>query len=59
MLCIWWDLKGVVYYELLKPSETVTGDRYRRQLMRLKQVLSVKRPEWEQTIVPTRQPILL
>ena len=22
MLCIWWDQLGVVYYELLKPTET-------------------------------------
>ena len=29
MLCIWCDQLGVVYYELMKPSETVTGDRYR------------------------------
>ncbi|GFV31106.1 uncharacterized protein TNCV_4314311 [Trichonephila clavipes] len=25
---IWWDLNGVVYYGLLKPTETITGDRY-------------------------------
>ena len=25
MLCIWWDQLGVVYYELLKPNETITG----------------------------------
>ncbi len=23
MLCIWWDQKGVLYYELLKPGETI------------------------------------
>ena len=23
MLCIWWDMEGVVYHELLKPNETV------------------------------------
>ena len=23
MLCVWWDQKGVVYHELLKPGETV------------------------------------
>ena len=34
MLCIWWDQLGVVYYELLKPTETITGDRDRTQLMR-------------------------
>ncbi|GFV19447.1 uncharacterized protein TNCV_3663801 [Trichonephila clavipes] len=28
---IWWDQLGVVYYELLKPTETITGDRYRTQ----------------------------
>ena len=26
MLCIWWDQQGVVYYELLKPNETITVD---------------------------------
>ncbi|GFT95361.1 uncharacterized protein TNCV_3326401 [Trichonephila clavipes] len=25
---IWWDQLDVVYYELLKPTETITGDRY-------------------------------
>ena len=30
MLCIWWDMKGVVYHELLRPGETINGERYRR-----------------------------
>ncbi|GFX53893.1 uncharacterized protein TNCV_1598391 [Trichonephila clavipes] len=30
---IWWDQLGVVYYELLKRTETITGDRYRTQLL--------------------------
>lgn len=47
MLCIWWDMKGVIYHELLKPSETITGDVYRRQLMRLKRAIEEKRPEWD------------
>jgi len=47
MLCIWWDQKGVIYYELLKPSETITGDRYRLQLMRFNRALKEKRPEWD------------
>ena len=25
MLCFWWDQFGVVYYETLKPNETITG----------------------------------
>ena len=46
MLCIWWDQLGVIYYELLKPSETVTGDLYRRQLMRLSRALKEKQPQY-------------
>jgi len=32
LLCIWWDWKGVLYYELLQPGETITADRYQQQL---------------------------
>ena len=31
MLCVWWDQKGVIYHELLKPGETVNTERYRQQ----------------------------
>lgn len=48
MLCIWWDQLGVVYYELLKPNETVTGQLYRTQLMRLSQALKEKRPQYQE-----------
>lgn len=44
MLCIWWDQLGIIYYELLQPNETITGDRYRLQLMRLSRALKEKRP---------------
>lgn len=47
MLCIWWDQIGVVYYELLKPGEAITGERYRTQLMRLNRALRDKRPQFE------------
>ena len=33
MLCIWWDIKGVLHYELLKPGQTITADRYHQQLL--------------------------
>ena len=45
--CIWWDQKGLVYYEL-KPGDSITGDRYRLQLIRLSRALREKRPEYEQ-----------
>ena len=45
MLCIWWDQKGVLYYELLKPGETINAERYRTQLIRLKRAIAEKRPK--------------
>ncbi|GFX98187.1 mariner Mos1 transposase [Trichonephila clavipes] len=48
MLSIWWDQLGLVYYELLKPTETITGDRYRTQLMRLSRALKDKRPQYNE-----------
>ncbi|GFX89030.1 mariner Mos1 transposase [Trichonephila clavipes] len=47
-LSIWWDQLGAVYYELLKPTETITGDRYRTQLMRLSRALKDKRPQYNE-----------
>ena len=32
MLCVWWDQRGVVYYDLLKPTETVNTERCQQQL---------------------------
>ena len=46
MLCIWWDQKGVLYYELLKQGKTIDGERYRTQLIRLKRRIAEKRPEY-------------
>ena len=45
MLCVWWDQKGVVYHELLKPGETVNTDRYRQQMINLNHALIEKRSE--------------
>ena len=35
----------VIYYNLLKPNETITGKRYQTQLMRLSQALREKGPQ--------------
>ncbi|GFX23162.1 mariner Mos1 transposase [Trichonephila clavipes] len=48
MLSIWWNQLDVVYYELLKPTETITGDRYRTQLMRLSRALKDKRSQYNE-----------
>ena len=44
---VWWDQKGVIYYKLLKPGETVNTERYRQQMMDLNQALREKRPEYQ------------
>jgi len=44
---VWWDQKGVIYYELLKPGETVNTERYRQQMINLNQALCEKRPEYQ------------
>ena len=46
MLCIWWDQLGVLYYELLQPQETITGERYQQQLKQLSRALKLKRPQY-------------
>ena len=47
MLCVWWDQKGVIYYELLKPGETVNTERYRQQMINLNQALCDKQSEYQ------------
>ena len=39
---VYLDQLGVVYYELLKPNETITGVLYRTQLMRLSRAFKEK-----------------
>jgi len=43
--CVWWDQEGVIYYELLKPGETINAHRY-QQLIKLHHALREKRPHY-------------
>lgn len=36
LLCVWWDCRGIIYHELLKPNLTINADRYAQQLERVK-----------------------
>ena len=45
MLYIWWDWKGVLYYELLPENQTMNSNKYCSQLDQLKAALDEKRPE--------------
>lgn len=44
LLCIWWDQKGVLYYELLRPNQTITAERYCQQLQLLSEQIVQQRP---------------
>ncbi len=44
MLCVFWDMKGIIFYELLKPSETINAERYRQQLRSLSVAIEKNRP---------------
>ena len=46
ILCVWWDQESVIYYELLKPDETVNAYRYHQQLIKLHRALREKRPHY-------------
>ena len=46
ILCIWWDQKGVLYYELLNLGKTINGERHRTQLILFKRAIAEKRPEY-------------
>ncbi|GBP40029.1 Histone-lysine N-methyltransferase SETMAR [Eumeta japonica] len=43
MLCICWNWKGIVHYELLPPGKTINSDLYCQQLMRHEQEVEKKR----------------
>jgi len=45
MLCIWWDCKGIVYYELLSQNQRINSKKYFSQLDRLKAAIDERRPE--------------
>ena len=44
--CVWWDQKGVIYYELLKTGKTVNMNRYQQQMIDSNRALQEKRPDY-------------
>ena len=46
MLCIWWDWKGVLYYELLLENQTINSNKYCSELDQMKAALDEKHPEF-------------
>lgn len=44
LLCVWWNIHGVVHFEILKAGETITAQYYCDQLDRLKAAIAEKHP---------------
>lgn len=44
LLCVWWNIHGIVHHELLQPGQTITADLYCEQLSRLKDAIQRKHP---------------
>jgi transposase len=42
---IWWDMEGIVHYELLEGNLTITPERYCQQLPLLEEAIQQKRPD--------------
>src|SRR5689334_13316851 len=45
MLSVWWDVYGVVYWELHPPNTTINANIYCAQLERLKAEIQKNRPQ--------------
>jgi len=44
-LSMWWNWKGLVFYELLPKNKTINSDVYCEQLQKLSDAIAQKRPE--------------
>ena len=44
-MSVWWDWKGVIFFELLPRNQTINSDVYYRQLNKLNAAVKEKRPE--------------
>ena len=44
LLCVWWDYKGILYFEHLSSGDTINSDKYCTQLEKLREALAEKRP---------------
>jgi len=45
MICVWWDRKGIVHYDLLPSGQRIDFNLYCQQLERLRQAIKRKWPE--------------
>ena len=55
LLSVWWDYKGIVYFELLPPNRTINSVVYIKQLMKLNNAVEEKQPELKKCCIPSWQ----
>ncbi|CAK9820034.1 Histone-lysine N-methyltransferase SETMAR [Anthophora quadrimaculata] len=44
LLSVWWDCRGIIFFELLPRGQTITSDKYCEQLTKLSEKIQEKRP---------------
>ena len=44
-MCVWWNWKGGLYYELLLENQMINSNKYCSQLDQLKDALDEKHPK--------------
>ena len=59
MLCIWWDVNGVIYWELLDSKSTLTATVYSQQLDKVAEAVGTKRSEKTKSSSNTTTPDLI
>lgn len=51
MLCVWWDMLGVLYWELMDNKQTIKALTYSAQLQKLDEEIKKKRPNMKKVIL--------
>jgi len=55
MLSVWWDYKGVVYFELLPRNQTINSDVYCQRLIKLDEAIKEKQLDRKGIVFMTMQ----
>lgn len=45
MVCVWWDVKGVIHWEMLERNQSINAQLYCQQLQRVADAIAQTRPE--------------
>ena len=51
LLCVWWNVQGVIHSELLPKNQTITAELYCQQMRRLEMKIREKRPHQNHSVI--------